>query len=151
MSFLDSVKRYLNDAAAGRSQKRAAWEAAVQVAEVPGGLGELLRHGFWAWLNSGRWLQVKEQRPEWRLPEGSHIAEEKIAKHYPGLRLKEAAEKATLARESRVKRSAQHLAAGWLPEDCLCFVYTREEFREAAKRADLDAKSQGSNQRPKVA
>lgn len=39
------------------------------------------------------------------------------------------------ARETRIERCAEHLRAGWLDSDALCFVAAKDEWQEALRRA----------------
>ena len=136
--FLEAVRKQIEDTPAGPGQKRAALKAAEDVARVEGHLGETLQSLFWRWIVDKKWL-APDRPLEWRLPDERYLSEEKIREHFPHTPYKAAVELATAAWEARVSRCAAALAAGWLLEDCLCFVCTREEWRHALKRAGRKA------------
>lgn len=122
--WLEQVVDYLHQAPGGREQKRAAYEAARDVADVPPPMGDMLRRVFWKWLEQHGYLQ-----PTWpveqRLPEKVDVQgkSDKEIEHIDR------------AAKVRAQRCADFLADGWLEEDCLCFVCSREEWRDAKARS----------------
>lgn len=129
--FLKSVETFLAASAAGREQKRAAFLAARDVADVPSGTyGAVVRGAFWAWLTSGRWLGMVPL-PESGLKDESPLSSAAIRENYPGARDTKTVEAAALAAyKTRAARALEHRRAGWPEHECMTFIYSKPELRE---------------------
>ena len=143
--WLSEVKGYLKEAAAGPGQKRAAYEAAKQVAVAPGTMGAALRSGFSTWLVKGHWLEP-EFTPDMNLDARSHLSQDAIRDHYRPERggrfdFTKAEADAVQAHERRVSRCAAHLEAGRPETECMAFVYGRDEWTQAKQKAGTMAAS----------
>lgn len=139
MSFLSAVSTFLAGSTGGTVQIREVTEAAQAVEEVPEGvMREALQSAFWDWLQTGRW-QYPSQPLEQRLEERSRLDQAAIEENYRDGSARydynRASEAAVRAWERRVARCVQALAAGRPQEECISFVYCRDEWREALEKA----------------
>jgi len=133
-AYLKSVEVFLTDAAAGREQKRAAYIAAREVAAVPHPTGDGLRAAFWAWLESGKWLQMVSA-PDAHLDEVSPLNADKVRENYPYIRdFKAAEEKAIIAYDRRIRRALEHMRAGYPQDMWQNFLYSKPELREVREK-----------------
>ena len=138
MSFMSAVDSYLGGSTAGLTQRQEITEAAQTIDAVPGEeMRKGLQRAFWAWLQNGRWQQSHlppESRLEARSREDKEAIEENYRTMYPRFDYGKASEMAVRNRSMRVSRCARELNTGKTVEECLCFVYAKDELQEAMSK-----------------
>ncbi len=139
MSFLAAVDKFLADSRGSTTQRREVTEAAKDVDSIPmPAMRERLQRLFWAWLQKGEW-QKPAHGIDYHLESTSRLDQASIQEHYrtmyPRYDYNRASELAVKAWDTRVNRCAEEIKAGQPLEDCLAFVYCRDEWKEALDKA----------------
>jgi len=142
--WLATIEATLRDSLGSDVQKRRAWIAARDMqANLPSGSPRAdrwaadLRRLFEAWVHHMIYLRRVESLDE-HLPQTVQRTEAEVATYY-GLRTSKGIDDKLRylesAAETRIQRAVTHLEVGWPEDMCICFVASREEWRQALARA----------------
>ena len=140
--WVKKIGDMLEDSLGSVEQKRTAYRAAVEMDAIlndaRGGWMEYARRLFELWVHNMRYLMVAPSIDH-NLDDTRLRSDADIASDY-GLTTKAAIaakqEQISAARETRIRRTVEHLNAGW-GEAAISFCAGKDEWRDANRKANV--------------
>lgn len=136
------VERLADSLGSNEQKRRALWAAVEMEKSLPRGSANaerfagMLRRMFELWVHHMRYLAT-EERVEHGLRPTTMRSDTEVMSEY-GLTSRKSVEakqeQLAAARETRIRRAAEHLDAGWVDTDAVCFVASVEEWKAAKAR-----------------
>lgn len=141
----ESIAAKLEDSLGTTEQKREVYRVTLELDRLLDtwigrnglALAKIIRRAYEGWVHHMRYL-IPAEDIDHKLPESVLLSNAEIGGQYQ-LRTQKGIIDKQVELEAwaniRIARCADHLAAGRLPEDCIGFVRSREEWRRAKERA----------------
>jgi hypothetical protein len=134
--WLTQIKDQLRELPGSVGQKTAAMVAAVEMdrvleAERPK-WADYLRRLFEVWIRDKNYL-ISDLGADFRLPETVNKSDAEVAMEYDlhtSNGIKEKQLRLANAAEVRVQRALDHLEGGWSMQDIVCFICSKQEYRQ---------------------